>query len=130
GRGSGGVSWRYRLEEAARGFEPGAGGDVLPAEERAHEVLRGDGLDLLAKAVEGVAVDAGKDAAIAELFVARARRELAAHDGALAFELGEDRVGGSGWHGRALGKLGDCDRPGDLHVATKEGEARVVFVDL
>ena len=57
------------FEEAALAFELGAGRDVLPAEEEAHEVLRGDRLDLLAQAVEGVAVDAGEEAAVAEFFL-------------------------------------------------------------
>jgi hypothetical protein len=53
------------FEEATLAFVLGAGGDVLPAQEEAREVLDGDGLDLLAEAVEGEAVDAGEEAAIA-----------------------------------------------------------------
>ena len=56
--------------------------------------------------------------------------EVAAHDEAVAFELGEDGLGGSGWHGGALGELVDRDRAGDLHVAAEERDAGVVFVDL
>ena len=51
----------------------GAGGDVLPAQQEAHELLGGDGLDLAAQAVLGVGVDARQQPARAPLLVRFAR---------------------------------------------------------
>ena len=119
---------RNGFEQPALALELGAGGDVLPSQEEAHEVLRGDGLDLLAEPVEGVAVDAGEKATVAEFFGVSLGAEAAAHDRAFAFELGEDGVGGGERHGGAAGELGDRDGAGDLHVAAEEGQASVVFV--
>ena len=48
--------------------------DVLPREQEAHEVGRGDRLDLGPQAVERVAVDAGEERAVAPFHVRRARR--------------------------------------------------------
>src|SRR5207244_3539727 len=39
-----------------------AGGEVLPAQQEAHVVARGDGVDLALEAVERVAVNAGEQA--------------------------------------------------------------------
>src|SRR6266516_4659090 len=119
---------RNGFEQPALALELGAGGDVLPSQEEAHEVLRDDGLDLLAEPVEGVAVDAGEEATVAEFFGVSLGAEAAAHDRAFAFELGEDGVGGGERHGGALGELSDRDGAGDLHVAAEESQASVVFV--
>src|SRR5439155_15774927 len=62
---------------------------VLPAEEKAHQVGGGDGLDLPPQAAEGQAVDARQEAALAPLLLARVRREAAAERDARALESGE-----------------------------------------
>ena len=51
--------------------EPRRRRDVLPREEEAHEVRRADGLDLRAQAIEGVAMDAREQSAVAPLDSAR-----------------------------------------------------------
>ena len=56
-----------RRQEAAPPLALGARRDVLPAEEEADVVLRRHGLDLLAQALRGVAMDARQEAALAEL---------------------------------------------------------------
>ena len=61
----------------------------LPAEQEAHELRGRHGLDLVALAVAGVAVDADQQAPLAPFFLAPAA-EPAAHDRALGFE-GEER---------------------------------------
>ena len=62
---------------------------ALPAEQEAHELRGRHGLDLVALAVAGVAVDADQQAPLAPFFLAPAA-ESAAHDRALGFE-GEER---------------------------------------
>ena len=57
------------LEKAVDAVELRAAGHVLPAAEEAHEVGCADGLDFLAQAAEGEAMDAGDDAAMAEFCV-------------------------------------------------------------
>ena len=71
----------------------GAGGDVLPAQQEAHEVLGRDRLDLAAQPVLGVGVDAGQQAAGAPLLVAHVGRpgrgRRAPHGEALGLEAGQ-----------------------------------------
>ena len=54
--------------------QAGVGRAVLPAQQEAHEVARADGLDLLAQEVEGVAMDARQETAVAEFVGAVGRR--------------------------------------------------------
>src|SRR5437870_13492406 len=105
---------RNGFGEPLLALELGAGGDVLQSQEEAHEVLRGDGLDLLAEPVEGVAVDAGEKATVAEFFGVSLGAEAAAHDRAFAFELGEDGVGGGERHGRSEEDTSELQSRGQL----------------
>src|SRR5439155_10997938 len=82
------------LEEPVAAVELRPRLHVLPAEEEAHQVGGGDGLDLPAQATEGQAVDAGEEAPLAPLLLARVGREPAAQRDAGALEPGEtDRDG-------------------------------------
>ena len=69
--------------QAGLAVEGVAGGGVLPANEEAHEVADGDGLDFAAQAVEREAVDAGQEAAVADVLdggIAEVSREDEAAD--------------------------------------------------
>ncbi len=68
---------------------------VLPGDEKSQEIGRGDGLDLPAKAVEGVAVDARQQAAVAPALAPLAvgvETEAPAKDGAFVLELEHEGV--------------------------------------
>src|SRR5260221_12927661 len=75
--------------DGVRSFAACAGAAALPVEEEAQEVARGDRLDLGAQALDGVAVDAGKQAALAPFIVLLRRREPPAQRETLDFERGE-----------------------------------------
>ena len=62
------------------------GRDFLPSEQEADEVGAGDWLDLLAQTVEGVAVNAGKQAARAPFGFRNTGGEAAADDEAFCFK--------------------------------------------
>src|SRR3546814_5672462 len=81
--------------ERRRPFAFVAADQSLPVEQEAHERRRRHRLEFGALAVTRVAMDACKPAALAPLGVARGdrlRRERAAHDIALLFEIGRAHV--------------------------------------
>ena len=65
---------------------------VLPTEQEPQVVSRGDGFDLLAQPVEGVAVNPREQTALAPFDLRRLRREGAAQDEAFSFERAESGV--------------------------------------
>ena len=83
------------LELVDDGHDPGpslalcAGGDVLPAQEEAHEVLGGDRLDLPTQPVLGIGVDPGQQPAGAPLLVLEGGVEGPPHGEALGLEPGQ-----------------------------------------
>ena len=114
------------------------GGEVLPAQQEAEVVLRRDRLDLGAQADDRVAVDAGEQAAVAELFgwfgvgdVLGDRSdggELSAHDLAQRLELAQAVFEVFGGQAAALAELLGGDRADDLHVSAGELDASVLAV--
>jgi hypothetical protein len=60
---------------------------MLPMQQEAHEVGRGDRLDLGSQAVERVAVNAREQPAIAPFELGRSGSEAAAQDSPLRFQL-------------------------------------------
>ena len=84
------------LPQAGLAVEGVAGGRVLPASEEAHEVADGDRLNLTPQAVEREPVDAGEEAAVADVLnvgVAEVSREDEAADLQL-HEAAGDVLGG------------------------------------
>ena len=103
-------------------LELGAGGDVLPAEQEAHQVLGRDRLDLGAQPVAGVAVDPGEQPPGAPLDLPVAPRvevgiEPALHGEALGLEPGEADRHPSRRQGDPLGQLGRGDGAGHVEMA-------------
>ncbi len=80
-----------RGREAGFPGELGAGRDVLPPQEEAHEVLRGGGLDALTTGAARVGVHAGEQATRHPLGVGRVRCVPALQREALVFEDREPR---------------------------------------
>ena len=91
GRGLEAFELLHQGVQALRPFGLVVGIDPLPGEEEAHEVGLGDRLDLAPQPVQGVAVDARQQPALAPLLLANPGREAAAEDEALAFERGQGR---------------------------------------
>src|SRR5207244_10105875 len=76
------------LEEPVAAVELRPRLHVLPAEEEAHQVGGGDGLDLATQAAEGQAVDARQQAALAPLLLTRVGRAPATARDARPLEPG------------------------------------------
>ena len=70
---------RDRRRQRFRTLPPRLGAHVLPGEQEAQEVARGDGLDLGAQALERVVVNAGEQPPVAPFLAVRAGREATAH---------------------------------------------------
>ena len=76
----------HSFQQAVFPLQPRSRRHVLPAQQEAQEVLGAHRLYLLSQAVQGVAVDAGQQAAVAELLLIDAGAEAAAQHEALAFQ--------------------------------------------
>ena len=109
--------------EAGAAAVDGAGGESLPAGEEAHVVGAGDGGDGLAQPLEGVAVDTGKEAAVAELILRGVGSEAAADQEAGSFRCAEAVVCVLLGQTRAAADVGGGEGPEALGVAPHEGEA-------
>ena len=97
--------------------------DPLPGEQEAHEVSRADRLDLGPEPVEGVAVDAREQPAVAPLEGGRsavAGAELAAEDHALALERRQRDVGIGLADIERCGQLTRRGRPDDAEPSSKQ----------
>src|SRR5205085_858511 len=86
------VELRDHRGDAVASVQPRAGSRMLPAEEEAHEVGGGDGIDLAPQSANGEVMDARQEPALAPLAAARARRERAAEHDAVALEARERRL--------------------------------------
>ena len=110
--------------EGVRPLHACIGGDALPAEQKTHEVARGDRLDLGTQALDRVVVDARKQPTLAPFVSACLRREAAAHDEALGLELCQ---GGFDPIGREPERYGECalrDRPLTLQATAQDLDQR------
>ncbi|CRM09569.1 hypothetical protein [Pseudomonas sp. 58 R 3] len=87
GRGGGGVAFELpdNLRQHCAALATGAVGQVLPIEQKAHEVLQRHRLDFPAQALDGVAMDTREQMPLAPLFLAGAGAEMAAQH--VAFPL-------------------------------------------
>ena len=72
-------------------FAARIGGEVLPFEQEAHEILPLDRFDLATQPSHGVSMDAREQMPFAPFFIERAGREAAAHHVAFRFETRERR---------------------------------------
>ena len=89
--------------------------DMLPMQQEAHEVGRGDRLDLGAQPVQRVAMNAREQPTIAPFELARSGSEAAAQDAPLPLQL------------EKYGILFFCDRAENFHAACLELFGRIVF---
>ncbi len=120
-----------RLQQAALALQLRARRDVLPAQQEAHEVLRGDRLDLGAQAVERVAVDARQQAAVAPLLVAVADAEAPAHrHAAFALQERQGRADRALRQARAVGKFAHGRWAEHLEVSADDRTPRLIFAGL
>src|SRR2546426_10917069 len=88
---------------------------MLPMQQEAHEVGRGDRLDLGAQAVQRVAMNAREQPAIAPFELARSGGKAAAQDSPSPFQLEKHRI------------LFFHDRAENLHAACLELLGYIVF---
>ncbi|MCH8974582.1 MAG: hypothetical protein IH869_05855, partial [Chloroflexi bacterium] len=95
-------------------------GGVLPLEQEAQEAGGGHRLDRAAEAPDRRAVDAGQDAAVAELVAGGAGTERAAQHDALGLELGGSLAHRLNVQRQAEGELGDGEGAGGLDAAAHE----------
>ena len=94
--------------------------DGMPCEEESHEIGGADGFDAAAQAAEGLAMDAGEQAAFAPFFAGGAGAESAAQDVAVAFEGDERELDGGAGQVQAGGQLGGGDGAGGVEVAAHD----------
>ena len=112
--------------EAPRPLGPAVGIDPLPGEEEAQEVGLRDRLDLPPQPVQGVAMDAGEEPALAPLLPRRARGEPAAEDEALAFERRQGDLDRAPPEAQARGERLGGDRPQAVQPAAHELDQRLL----
>ena len=86
GRGLEALELRHDDLEGVRPLHACIGRHALPAKQEAHEVARGDRLDLGTQALDRVVVDARKQPTLAPFVSDCLRREAAAHDEALGLK--------------------------------------------
>ncbi len=115
------------LGEAARSVEPRARRGVLPAEEEAHQVGAGDGLDLAAQAPQREPVDAGQQSPVAPVGARLAAgQERAAEQDPLRLEAVERGHGERQGKAEAGRDRGCGDRTEPRHPAAKRPRCRHV----
>ena len=133
------VRWRFVTLQLPQRFERAAfteklrrGGNVLPAEQPAHELRRGDGLNFVAQPAEGLAMDSREQAAVAPFCFARcpiANRvgKLPAEHGAARFESQQRLVDFVRRDAEQFAELARANWAGMLHPTSDERENGVVF---
>src|SRR5205814_8077708 len=115
------------LREAVAAVELGAGLEVLPAEEEAHEIRGGHGFDRATETPERQAVNSGEQPAVAPFLVRRPRGEMAAEGGTRPLERGEPDLDPARRQAEARGEPRGARRPGARGPAAAGGAALRLF---
>ena len=110
--------------ESFRAFAPRIGAHVLPREQEAQEVARGDGFYFRSQALQRVAVNAGEQSAFAPFFAVRAGREPTAHGE--PFGLERCKRGGdlAGLQSERRRESDRRDRPQPFEASTQDLDQR------
>ena len=100
------------------------GRHALPGQKEAQEIAGGDRLDLGPQPLDGIAMDAGQQAALAPFVVIGAGGEAAAHHEAFGLQRGEGLGDLMGFEAQGCGQRGLGDGPQPLEPAAQDLDQR------